>query len=99
MRIDDARLAGEGGAYGQAVSTVNMEITGRRESQRSEEEIWATRRGERESHRRGRGKKKQEINKEGWRSGVFSVQAVNRVLIDPETEAIIPVQQTQQLQA
>lgn len=43
--------------------------------------------------------KKQQINKEGWRSCVFSVQAANRVLIDPETEAIIPAQPAQQLQA
>lgn len=33
MHIDDAGLASEGGANGQAVSTVNMEITGRRESE------------------------------------------------------------------
>lgn len=44
MHIDDAGLASEGGANGQAVSTVSMEITGRRESQRSEEKIWANRR-------------------------------------------------------
>lgn len=91
MHIDDAGLASEGGANGQAVSTVNMEITGRRESQRSEEKIWA--------NCRKRQEKKYQINKEGWRSCVFSVQAANRVLIDPETETIIPVQRAQQLQA
>lgn len=39
MRIDDARLTSEGGANGRAVSTVNMEITGRRERRK----IWANR--------------------------------------------------------
>lgn len=59
------------------------------ESQRSEEKIWPNRRKRQE-------KKPQQINKEEWRSCVFIVQAVNRVLIDPQTEAIIPVHRAQQ---
>lgn len=38
-----------------------------------------------------KGKRKQ-INKGGLRNCMFSLQGMNRVLIDPETEAIIPVQ-------
>lgn len=52
MHIDDAGLASEGGANGQAVSTVNMEITGRRESQRSEEKTWMNRRKRQEKNSR-----------------------------------------------
>lgn len=69
MRIDDAGLTSEGGANGRAVSTVNMEITGRGENQRSGEENTSRPGRECECEKVGG-----EINKEGWRSCVFSVQ-------------------------
>lgn len=90
MHIDDAGLAPRRGeANGQAVSAVNMEITGRREGGEGARKKYGRSAG------RGRKEKKQ-IDKEGWRSCVFSVQAVNRVLIDPQTEDISPAQPAQQ---
>lgn len=47
---------------------------------------------------RRRGKKSRKINKGGSRNCELSLRGMNRVLIDPETEAIIPVQWAQQLQ-
>lgn len=81
MHIDDAGLASEGEANGQAVSTVNMEITGRRESQRSEEKIWA-------NHRKRQGKNRL-IKRDGGAAYLVYKQRIESSLIPRQSPSFL----------
>ena len=112
MCIDDAGLAREGAINGQRLSASGkMEITGRRERWRQSREREGNmglarmmvrrreckRKWDRRDGEKNRRLKKGEAGGER-RNCMFSLRVMNRVLIDPETEAIIPAQWAQQLQ-